>query len=143
MSRFLRRRWPVVAGFMLAAVLVFLGVHTAVTSGGGNGLTPGQWASVSAVPTSPRVEILAVEGGCREFNHAQANYGRRSITITTWDKVSRGPCPANLIFEAHTVSLPGPIGSRQIVGACPPTLDAVCAEVQQAASPTSPPASSS
>jgi hypothetical protein len=142
-SGFLRKRWPIVAGAVLVAALTFLGVRTAVTGGGGNGLTPGQWVLVSAVPTSSNVEILAVEGGCRRFDHLDVSYGRQAIAITTWDKVWQGVCPADLSFEPRTVSLPGPIGSRQIVGACPASIDAQCAEAEQVAAASSAPATSS
>jgi hypothetical protein len=137
MPRLLRKRWSVVGGAFLSAVLVFLGVHTAITSGGGNGLDQGHWVLVSAVPTSSRVEILAVEGGCHRFDHLNVHYGQHTIVITTWDKVSQGACPADLSLEQHTVSLPGVIGSRQIVGQCLATDDALCAEAQQVAAPSS------
>lgn len=91
MSRFSRKRWLVVAGVLLSSALVVLGVHTAVTAGGGNGPTQGHWALVSAVPTSSRVEILAVEGGCHRFDHLNVSYGSQTIAITTWDHVAQGP----------------------------------------------------
>jgi hypothetical protein len=79
----------VVAGALFSSALVVLGVHTAVTSGGGNGLFQGHRALASAVPTSPRVEILAVEGGRHRFDHLDVHYGRQTIAITTRDKVSQ------------------------------------------------------
>ncbi len=144
MSRFSRKRLLVVAGgALLTSALVVLGVHTAVTSGGGNGLVQGRWALVSAVPTSSRVEILAVEGGCHRFDHLDVSYRHQTIAITTWDHAAQGACPANLSFEQHTVPLPGLIGARQIAGACLAIDDALCAEAQQFASrSSSPPASS-
>lgn len=143
MSRFSRKRLLMVAGALLSSALVVLGVHTAVTSGGGSGLVQGHWALVSAPATSSHVEILAVEGGCHRFDHLNVSYESKTIAITTWDHVAQGACPANLSFEQHTVLLPGLIGARQIAGACLATDDALCAEAQQVASPsTSPPASS-
>jgi hypothetical protein len=97
---------------------------------------------VSDVPTSSRVEILAVEGGCHRFGRLDVHYGRQTIAITTWDEVSQGVCPADVSFEPHTVSLPGLIGNRQIVGACLAIDDALCAEAQQVAGSSSPPSSS-
>ncbi len=142
MSRFSRKQLLVVAGALLSSALVVLGIHNAMTSGGGNGIVQGRWALVSAVPTSSHVEILAVEGGCHRFDHLDVSYGRQTIAITTWDHVAQGACPANLSFEQHTVPLPGLIGARQIAGACLAIDDALCAEAQQFASPSSsPPAS--
>jgi hypothetical protein len=100
----LRKRWSVLAGAFLSAALVFLGVHTAITSGGGNGLDQGHWVLVAAVPTSSRVEILTVEGGCHRFDHVDVHYGQQTIAVTTRDKVLQGACAADLSFEPHTIS---------------------------------------
>lgn len=141
-SSFWQRRWPAVAGgALLVAVLVFLGVHTALTVGGGNGLDQGHWVLVSADPTSSSVEILAIEGGCHRFDHLGVHYGHQTIAITTWDKVAHGACPADLRYQQLTASLPGPIQDRQVVGACLVAADVSCANAHEFASslPSTPP----